>query len=249
MIERPGKNLRGTTEKKLFLGIERTLWRTNIELSVAEKNINFEGVVDINFGTDSILEDQRMRRRSDARRALEIVSDWNDYRYIPEDNYALKMISSSMYGPITGFAELIESRQLSGTEILAVETAFAPSEVIKQRHGIIGYLAKRYRGERYKNKIDGLQFEYYLSFKFLDEPEGKLCGDDCSGSNSQKLEIGLNYVRKTLSFCRSYLTGGMPQKSANDLIMRIEAIPPEDRMAMFLADITKKTQGKIDSPY
>lgn len=244
-----GNNEEEWGKTEISFGLESTYWRRECSCLIGELEIPGEVVVDVHFGTDSIIMQQKKFRSGDERKALEILADAakGDYgTLLDEDNrFVANALMHADKGPITGFSELFQSKNLSDKTILGLENSLATPEVLMGIDGKPGYWYKRWKGIRGEGCLrEGLKFTYIYKNFFSDlELHGRIADDEEEINNLW--EISLSPSNRRFSFSNSYLTGVTNKRDALDFINASERILPRKRCERFCRKVHELTEGQI----
>ena len=224
-------------------GIERTYFRGNLTLEIADVSLPSEIVVDKFFGTDSIMEHNKNTPLTELNRAIELIASdrIQDYTFNPSYYQAFKLLRRE--GPITGFSELIYTYQLTHDQMKNIEEGLLSDSALFEIRGL---------QERFKSLIGKRRQEPLpLEFVIRGEVGNVMCVVSRALSTGKAwgisglLDMELNYLTSVFSASRHWLTGTESSDKAATFITYWEGLPLEERAGDFLKNLGEVTHGKV----
>lgn len=195
----------------------------------------------INFGTDSILANQRSYPR--VARKLKSLFQGED---IPDPEYYMRQLSFGRYGTITGFSEVLYTYPvpLSDTSLNHIENIFAEPRILIKKYGRLPYFLDVFQGRRPKSPLSPIRLECVMDEN--EEYSSMVGWATGSGSTPNVWEIRLGYYHKEFSVGHDYLTGTMSQHEATKFIIEREQMEADERVAEFVKELKTISKGFIN---
>lgn len=225
--------------------IEYLSYKTSVTALINGLEYPASAVVDVHFGTDSILRDQRYYR-TDAKVIYQVLNSGKSfYNLDSSEQRAVNGFIYGQYGPITGSPEYVSIQLIDQKAIKHIEDTFAESNVLKDCYGELQYWQDRLKGLRPK----GPSSQIFRLTKVKDRHEGKVIGlqgpviEGITKVPRELWQLSLSYYRHELYVDHRYLTGGIPQKDANTFIAEREDMDVDERISLFLRTLTEVSKG------